>query len=518
MPELNEVFDLIETFARDRGAEPVSALVEDSTLLCRYVVNTDDIWATITEADVLTHAGASVAISLDVSGSSVPLHSGPAVAGSWNLAGDLRAMGWPEDAETESVQTAALIDHWHGNALVAMASVELLLEKGAWAEPIAKEVGGLVWVGPGLHGFLGWLRDRPPAASLGVLFQSGAAVVLLHGWTGPAVRLGPNLTLAGLDFREKTFPADTRWPEPCEDWQRRALLVEVREAPGILRAPLIRAVAWSAILLLAEETSNDVARPSRDATRRWQLRDLPTDAPDLLPTVVGLAHWVSHESNATRLAVARRIAAARVDDAFSTIAAAAVVEAAEIGYQQAIDSSVRDALDAQIELERTFRSIDGELATLRSGLRETLDQTLLRGVVGLVAIAAAAAATEQKSAGFVLLGSVLVAAYMMFTATIQLMMADRDAKERLQAFEELVAGRGSQTAERMVAVLGKWRIQLSDRTSRMRWGLAVASVVVAVGGSVAASQLHTTEGTPSPTTTTVPTPIVPPPSPPGSRP
>lgn len=136
-------------------------------------------------------------------------------------------------------------------------------------------------------------------------------------------------------------------------------------------------------------------------------------------------------------------------------------------------------------LSKVFdRSIDAEFTTIRARLVETLDQTLLRTAAGLVAIAAAAAAADQKSAGFVRFGSLLVAAYVLFTASVQLEMARRDIADRLQSFDLVIAGRGSGLADDVRGVLANWREQLRRRVEWMRWSLVATAIAVAIGGLV----------------------------------
>lgn len=503
--DLGEVFDAIERFVRDLGTDHASALVEDSTALCRYVVNTERVEEAILRLDVLTGVGASTTLSLDVSGSSVVFTSTPTTSGIWKLSGDVADIGWTDDLDTEDIDSAMLLDHWRTISVVASASIEVLLEKERWAAPITSDFGGVVWVGPRLEGFVAWIADRPAESTLGVLFHDGPALVLLHDWAGATTGLGSSLTLASLTFRSTGSASEPPWPGTSSAWQRRALSVEIDACPVPLRAGLIRAVGWSAALLLAEESSSDEARPDRNATTRWRPPATPAGMPAVLPSVVALARWVSAEPSATRLAVARSVAGSRLPDPFATDGASAIVEAADIAYRHTVDSSVLTALSAQLELEQSFRSIDAEFTTVRSRLVEALDQTLLRAVAGLVAIAAAAAASDLKSAGFVRFGSLLVAGYIMFVAMIQFAMAGRDIYERLDAFEEVVMGRSGELAERVLDVLTRWRSQLRRRVRWMRWSLVAVSIVVGTGGLLVAASIDGKARVPPRTTPTTAT-------------
>lgn len=503
--ELVEVFDAIEAFVRDHGGDPTTALAEDSTALCRYVVATDRIEDALRGLDLLTRAGASTSVSLDIGGSTVVFASRPPTSGRWDLSGDLAEIGWLDDQDADDVDTSELADHWRESAIVADASVEVVLQKEQWTAPIAAAVKSAVWAGPRLQGFVAWMTDRPPEATLGLLLRDGPAVVLVRDWTGPPAQLGPDLTLADLNFRSTPSGSDAAWPATSEDWQRRALSLEVDQCPEPLSAGLIRAVGWSTAALLAEENLGDEAVPDRNASTRWRLRPLPADTPAVVPSVVLLSRWVSAEPTATRLSVARSIAGSRLSDPFSVVDSALVVEAAEIAYRQTVDLSVRAALAAQLELEQSFRSIDAEFTTVRSHLVETLDQTLLRAAAGLVAIAAAAAATEQDSAVFIRFGSLLIAAYVGFTGTVQLAMARRDAEQRLQAFEVVIGRRGAHLASDVLTVLGDWRRQLLRRLRWMRLALVGSAVVVAIGGLVVAANVDDGSGNSGPPSTTTST-------------
>lgn len=500
--ELVEVFDSIEAFVRDQGADPATALAEDSTELCRYVIETNRVDEALGSLDAITSLGATATVSLDIAGSTVVFTSTAPTAGTWKLTGDLEELGWPDDRDPDAVPSSALVDHWQASGLVSNASVEVLLLKQRWAAPIAQETQTAVWVGPCLIGFADWMNGRSPEATLGILLRDGPALVLLRDWTGQPFDCGVNLIIAGLNFRSTPVSEAARWPDETECWRRRALLVELQQCPAALRPGLSRALAWAAVLLIAEEAGNGEARPDSNATTRWHLRPLPADTPDLLPAVTALARWVSEEPTSTRLAVARRVAGSRMDDPFLPGGASSTVEAATIAYRQTVDSSVRDALAAQLELEQSFRSIDGEFTAVRARLLETLDQTLLRGAAGLVAIAAAATATQQKSSGFVRFGSMLVAAYVLFVATAQLAMARRDVGERLRAFDEVVSGRGSELAKGILGVLERWRTELRSRVRWMRRTLLAVSFTVAAGGLFVANRIDSGgESRPTATTT-----------------
>lgn len=198
--ELAEIFDAIETFIRNQGGDPKSALAEDSTQLCRYVVETDQVEEALRGLDTLTELGVSATVALDIAGSTVMFSSRGPTTGQWTLTGDLQEIGWPDDRDADSVDTEAIADHWTVSTLVATATVEILLTKVLWAAQIAEETEATVWVGPRLSGFVAWISGRPPESTLGVLLRDGPALVLLREWSGEAAECGPNLTIADLSF------------------------------------------------------------------------------------------------------------------------------------------------------------------------------------------------------------------------------------------------------------------------------------------------------------------------------
>lgn len=483
--ELSEVFASIEAFVRAAGVDPRTSLAEDSTSLCRYRLDGVAVEPAIASADSLTQAGADLVMSLDTSNGHVQMRTSRTGVGLWEVSGDLDEIGWPNEQDVDEIDKTFLVRHWRSTNLVTRAVVEIVLDKSPWSASISAETGRTVWVGSTQQGFERWLTERPPDSTLGVILAEHAALVLLADWPGAAVELGPNLSFGNLDHRAAALPTEAPWPEESEPWQRRSVLIDIENAPGELRPRLARAVGWSAALLIAEEHEGDQLRPDRNSTTTW---NLPGTGPDGVPAVVSLARWVSQELSITRLQIARTIAAVRLVDPFAGHDQS-VLEAADIAYRQTVDSLVQAALLTQLELERSFRSMDAEFTTVRAHLVETLDQTLLRGAAGLVAIGAAAAASKQKSPSFILFGSLLVAAYVLFTATVQLAMAKRDLKDRLDAFQGLISSRGQELASDSLDAFSTWREHLRIRLLWMRWSMTAVAVVVAAGGLLVARNL-----------------------------
>jgi hypothetical protein len=104
----------------------------------------------------------------------------------------------------------------------------------------------------------------------------------------------------------------------------------------------------------------------------------------------------------------------------------------------------------------------------------------------VLAITAAAVAFEESSALFVFLGSVVVGAYLTFTAVAQLPMARRDFEDRLSTFELVVDARGLPLSKAVTSRLHEWRSQLRSRVCWMKWSLIAFALVLVTTGGIAA--------------------------------
>lgn len=455
-------------------------------LVTQFSLRDVAVLESLTGSDELARFGVEATVSVDLEAGSVEFRAGG--QGTWSVSGDVDELGWPQDDPVDGITTERLVERWHDSGFVGAACVQLVVHKDPWSAPIAQETSGAVWIGHSLKGFVRWVEGRHPDDSLGALLERGAGLVLLLDWTAEATDLGPNLTIGAPETRPAAPPVTPEWPGEGDGWRRRAFLVELDGCPDSLRGPLLVSIGWAAATLLGEEVSRSSVRPDRDSITRWHLPATHPDVGREPPAVVLLARWVSAEATTTRLAIARKVAATRLDHPIAR-GGGELLEAAEIAYRQTIDSTVQAALGRQVELEQSFRSVDSELSTVRANLLQALDQTVLRAIVGLIATAAAAITTEEKSATFVLSGSLLVAVYVLFSATVELAVARRDAEARITAFESIVHMRGGELAAAPLATLHAWRRQIRRRARWMRWLLVAIAASIACGGALTAAAI-----------------------------
>lgn len=502
MQEVADTFAAVDAALRTLGVEPGAALVDDSTSVSQYKARTKGLPQALSVLSSLAElAAVAVRIAVDIDGSDVIIVNGDA-SSAWTVTGNLDGIAWPNEIDPATASTDQLIQHWIETGLPVVGIFSVVVDKSAWVAALhVSRVG--VWIGQTPAGFVGWLGSRSTEDTLGLLLHTGPAIVVLSDWTDPPCRLGPNLAVMGLDHASDITDDEGRtaeWPEEVDAWARRAVLIDLAGCPAVLLASLRRAVGWSSAMLIAQEAEGTDLRPDRDNLTRWSYPP-ETATSAVAPSVTRLARWVAAEPTVTRLAVARKVAAMRLTDALADDTS--VIEAADIAYRQTIDATVHQALARQAELEQTFRSIDGDLSTARSGLMNSLDQTLLRAIAGLVAIAAASAATEESSPGFIRFGSLLVAAYVLFCATVELAIARRDIDDRISGFTQLLQTRGQDLARSSITTLASWREQLERRTQHIRLVLVGAAAVIALGGLLVADAVdHSGSTTPTTTTST----------------
>ena len=480
MPEVRETFASIDAYLRARGVDPTSALSDESTTILQYSLAVPDLDQGMIDARSLVKCGGAFTFHLDLGDTTIELASQADQQDMWNIDGDLSAIGWPLDLPGEGVSTKAFLDRWNGAGLTGSVTAEVLFQKEPWIQPIQAQTPKVVWLGPRLAGFSRWLSDRPPVALLSTLLGGSGALVLLGDWVDAPLHLGTNLTLGSLEYLDQEEGDDATWPMESEPWQRRSITIDPAKAPASIARALARAVGWGAVTLLAVKLDSNEARPDLNSPTAWRLPKIDLVEPAGVNGILRLSQWVAKEPNATRLSVARAVASTRIIDPFHTPEGKTVAEAAEISYRQTVDATVQSSLRNQIELEQNLRDMDSELTKLRVGLAELLDQTVLRFAAGGVVIAAAVVATKDKSPLLVHVGGLLIAAYVTFTATIQLGMVRRDIKDRIAGFEAVISARGWGLDGPAQTTLESWAKQLRVRVQWIRWLLLSLAVAIAI--------------------------------------
>lgn len=461
-----------------QGLTLAASVAEDSIALLRldFPLRTREALASLTSLAV-NFSELSVRFESDMGECTLRWSGG----GTWGADGDVGLLPHLEGREAaDGYATDDVVRAWDAvPGLVVTAS--LSVDKRPWSEAAAAVSGATVWVGPSISGFERWLRELPAGAVLSALLARPCSMVLLRDWPGPLRACGPALTfgdLGDLGDRGPTAecPKKRAWPMDVAVWKVRSLDVKISEVPEELRPRLAGIVGWGAAALLSEEPDGETMRPDHRVASRWLT---PSDAhaqPKGVEAVRELCEWVSSEPNLSRLLVARQIAASRIDDPLNGPVANAVVDAAEVAYRQLVDATVQEGLTKQLDLERTFQTIDSEIASLRTKLSETVDQTVLRAAAGILAIVATVSVSTGASDPLILWGAGLLIAYLLSVAAIQLRFARRDAIDRLQTFIEVLRSRGFGLDTAAVRKLNQWDSDLRRRIRTIRLGLVGACV------------------------------------------
>lgn len=497
-PLVRDTYERVHDAITALGAEIGAARVEDNAHLTQYAFTTTDI------AQALRWAGQAVdghpitvAITLDIDGADLVLV--PSRNGCWTIEGDSAVFAWNDDNDPPG--TDELVDHWMETQLQGKATVRVKVGKEQWVDDLQRATGVTAWVGYDLAGFVAWLTSTHPNATLGLLLRNSSAVVALATWEGPPINLGP-LTLGDLDPPPPSIDYVPEWLEDSQEWHRRALTVDVADAPNTVVAPLAAAATWAAVALIAEQVDTDEARPSRDHTTRWQRTPFPPGADRRETALVRVALWIAAEPNLTRLTIARRVAAQVIDAPYRP-ASAAVIETCDIAYRQTIDQTVQAALGRQVELEQAYRGIDAELSLVRSSLVQSLDQTIVRAVVGIIAIAAALVAADEQSPGLIWFAAIVAAGYLLFSGIVEMEMVRRDASARAVGFRDVLMSRGDHLAATAVSVVNQWETDVRTRAVVVRWILAATAVFLVLAAWIVAASVQDDPPTaPRPTTTT----------------
>lgn len=387
-------------------------------------------------------------------------------------------------------------DEWNSEELLdavieteISAEAELRLDKSPWRAAIEASSGYSSWIGYSASSFAEWLRSRTWRQVAKELFSRPAGVVLLFRWDGPAVDLGERLMVGNCESTleaNAAVPADVEWPQDVEAEVLRAAHVrptgEVRDwVRSLLR---VAAICASELFVLAYRAGS--GNESRVLPVQWEIDTSREVDAKGVAGVLALVRWTSLEPTAIRLAIAWRVASERITDPLDGPSEVSMLNTAEIAYQSAIDTSVRDALAHQLELERSFREIDASISSGWESMTKAVDTTATRALAGVVATGIAAVTADDFSGGLIVAAAGLVAAYLLFEGTVGLATHKRDIKSRLDGYDILVRQRGTRFKDPLAGQIELWRARTDNRVRLSRVGLVVAALIVLVGGIVVA--------------------------------
>lgn len=379
------------------------------------------------------------------------------------------------------------------------ATCGVKLDKNRWSDPVAASTGRRVWIGVRTAAFVHWMRQSTWEGAARLLFLHPAAVVLLADWTHPQVDAGPRLTIGDLGAQPIASSDGVAWPEPTEPSIARAMEVDVAPDPtefpdGDLKRTVAGMAAATAAWMLGEVREGDAqsrvkVRPSRAGTTRWTLPPAPQVGHTAIP-VVQLARWVTKDANATRLAVARRVAAERISDPFDDHADTPAETAAETAYQSAVSEHVQTALRTQLDLERSFEDVDAKVADIRDDIRGSVDQTVVRALTASLGIAVAAL-TVANVRGWPTVGAAeALAAYVLFTAWWVLRTLRADIANRFEPLSTVIRQRELALGRDASKAIEAWKTDLRKRVSWAQAALTVLAVAIAIGGAILGATLH----------------------------
>lgn len=451
-----------------------------------------DVARALASARAVVEQGGTVALTFAFEDESAILHSvGP---DAWRLDGNAEVFS-PELARTE--QRGRWSTHElerFAPPLLDGATCDLGLAKERWSRPLADASGRSVWVGVSMAAFVGWMSRSTWEGAARALFARQGAMVLLNDWPHAPVTAGERLTLGALDAQGDPAPDDRQWPEPVDPWTVRAIEVEVdAEAKKFPEGDLKRGVAGmasaAAAWLLAEERDGRELRPSRAGATRWSIPADPRAGHTGIP-VVDLARWVTKDSNATRLAVARHVAAERIPDPLDDTVASPVVSVAEIAYQSAVSAHVQSALRTQLDLERSFQDVDGKVSDVRDGIRNAVDQAVVRALTASLAIAVASLTVSTVRGWPTVLAAAAIAAYLLFTAWWILRTMETDMASRFDALQDIIEQRQLGLGSEVGATIGIWKNGLRGRLRRVQFGLTAFALAITIGGALLGAILH----------------------------
>ncbi|MDQ3878300.1 MAG: hypothetical protein M3290_08140 [Actinomycetota bacterium] len=320
------------------------------------------------------------------------------------------------------------------------------------------------------------------------LFARERSLILIYKWKGSAVSLGERLVVCGskdVSPAELVPAAELRWPHEVE--------------PELLRAahllPTTDSYEWSRSLLRVAAICATQLFESAARTRsidesvlppHWEVPDSRAVESAGVEGILALIRWTSREPTAVRLAIAWRVAADRIVDPLNGPSAASLVSVAEIAYESAIDTGVRDALSRQAELEKNFREIDSSIASSRESMTGAVEGTVTRALAAVVAVGIAAVTSDDFRGWPLVAAAVLIAVYLALQATLVLASNKRDIKARLKTFDLLISGRSGRLGDDLSREIQRWEKRLDHRVRFSRAALIILAMLVFVAGAVAA--------------------------------
>lgn len=395
---------------------------------------------------------------------------------------------------------------WSTDALVAAAPTEpedatydLALDKVPWSTPIAAETGRSVWVGLGPSTFLDWIHRSTWMGAVKQLFAAQGALVLFHDWRGSPVTLGERLIVGDFNARAEAPPPDERWPEPADPWLVRAIDIDPEPLPeGDLQTELAGLPAAASAWLLAEEHRDGLMRPSRAGATSWTVPSTPTTTLKKATAVVALARWVAKDPNATRLAVARQVAAERLPEPLNGGPSTPTLSAAEIAYQSAVSAHVQAALRTQLELERSYQELDSKLSDVRDALGGAVDQSIVRALTASLGITVAALTVSEARGWPTVAAAAAVAAYVLFTAWWTLRTMRSDIASRFEGLQAVIEQRQLGLGTDVAKSIAHWKDGVRTRARRAQVTLTVIAVGIVIGGLALGMALHPSRAETSP--------------------
>jgi hypothetical protein len=473
-------------FAAAQGAVLVQLSVTETFDTVDVACPLTDLNRALTLSSLVVTEGGTVTLVLVHEGDDEDLRLQSMKTDEWTSDGALDLF-YPELSSGERPDrwvTADFTEHPPSVGFRARAAIRF--EKAQWRDPLSEETGRAVWIGISQAAFVAWLREGSWTGPLSRLFGKPGALVLLGDWTGDAVKLGDRLSIGSLETSAGIPPPASPWPEQVPPEMRCMLDVRVDQLAGSsdLTVALAGLLGAAAAWLLGEERDSTWSRPSRRSSTSWSIGTDPSQSMTTADAIVELARWVQNESNITRLAIAREIAARRIPTLADAKAREPVLDAADIAYYTAIDDSVQRALQTQLELERSFQDLDGKLADLRATLRQAVDQTMIRALTASLGIAVATLTVARARGWPTVLAAEAVAAYVLFTAWWSLTTMHIDLTSRLDALRDLVRDRAVGLGISLGSKIDGWKRALKRRVIFAQVVLTFIAAVVGIGGAV----------------------------------
>jgi len=486
---ISQSLQAIRNLLAAQGSGLTAAIEEDSALVLKCRTPLQNVAAAFTDAASVVNLGGRVEMALQrYGGEAVQLTS--ASGSDWVANGDVGGV-FPSlsDEEAPDVwKTSRLVEACIASAPGEVTGEAVVIEnKTRWRQPIEQETGRLVWIGPSWLSFLRWLDERPWDDVLITLLGSSTALVLLEDWAREPIEMGSSLSFGGLDFRSLARDGPMPWPEETRKAYLRAmaidLAIELPEGGTERIAGLVGSAAASTIGII--DRSGEL-KPHASALTTWTLPEHPQATAQGVSAIVALARWVARDPTLTRLDISRRVAAERIDNPLSASGWEAATEAAEIAYRQVVDERVQRSLATQVELERSFRAFDSELAGVEASISDAVDQVTVRVLAGSLGTAVAALTSEKVRGWPTFAAAFAIGAYAFFSAIWQLRWLRNDVDRRFTSFYAVVAGRGIELSETVRTALNNSHDHIHERVCKARVGLVALAVIIVGGGTAGA--------------------------------